>query len=60
MSVEIRRARADDVDFLVELVTHEDVEPFLAAIRPGVAASDRASACGVRERCADTPCTPSP
>jgi RimJ/RimL family protein N-acetyltransferase len=34
MSVEIRRARADDVDFLVELVTHEDVEPFLAAIRP--------------------------
>ncbi|MBM2822810.1 MAG: Acetyltransferase [Thermoleophilia bacterium] len=33
MSVTIRRARADDVDFLVELVTHEDVEPFLAAIR---------------------------
>lgn len=34
MSVAIRRARADDVDFLVELVTHEDVEPFLAAVRP--------------------------
>jgi ribosomal-protein-serine acetyltransferase len=30
--VAIRRARAEDVDFLVELVTHEDVEPFLAAI----------------------------
>ena len=33
MSVSIRRARDDDVDFLVELVTHEDVEPFLAASR---------------------------
>jgi RimJ/RimL family protein N-acetyltransferase len=33
VSVSIRRARADDVDFLVELVTHEDVEPFLAARR---------------------------
>ena len=33
MSVSIRRALPDDVDFLVELVTHEDVEPFLAAIR---------------------------
>jgi RimJ/RimL family protein N-acetyltransferase len=33
MSVSIRRAEADDVDFLVELVTHEDVEPFLAAAR---------------------------
>jgi RimJ/RimL family protein N-acetyltransferase len=32
--VTIRRARPDDVDFLVELVTHEDVEPFLAAVRP--------------------------
>jgi RimJ/RimL family protein N-acetyltransferase len=31
--VSIRRARADDVDFLVGLVTHEDVEPFLAAVR---------------------------
>ncbi len=31
MSVSIRRARPDDVDFLVELVSHEDVEPFLAA-----------------------------
>ena len=33
MSVTIRRARPDDVDFLVELVTHDDVEPFLAAVR---------------------------
>jgi RimJ/RimL family protein N-acetyltransferase len=33
VTVSIRRARADDVDFLVELVTHEDVEPFLAASR---------------------------
>jgi RimJ/RimL family protein N-acetyltransferase len=33
VSVTIRRARVDDADFLVELVTHEDVEPFLAAIR---------------------------
>lgn len=32
MSVLIRRARPDDADFLVELVTHEDVEPFLAAV----------------------------
>ena len=34
MSVRIRRARADDVDFLLELVTHEDVEPYLAVVRP--------------------------
>lgn len=33
MSVAIRRARPGDVDFLVELVTQEDVEPFLAAVR---------------------------
>ena len=33
MTVAIRRARPDDVDFLVALVTHEDVEPFLAAVR---------------------------
>jgi RimJ/RimL family protein N-acetyltransferase len=33
MSVSIRRAREDDADFLAELVTHEDVEPFLAAVR---------------------------
>ena len=33
MSVSIRRARADDADFLTKLVAHEDVEPFLAAVR---------------------------
>ena len=33
MNVTIRRAREDDADFLAELVTHEDVEPFLAAVR---------------------------
>jgi aminoglycoside 6'-N-acetyltransferase len=33
MNVSIRRARPDDVDFLVELVTHEQVQPFLAAVR---------------------------
>ena len=31
MSVSIRPARADDVDFLVELYADEDVRPFLAA-----------------------------
>ncbi len=30
--IAIRRARADDVDFLLELVTDEDVEPFLGAV----------------------------
>lgn len=34
MTVSIRRARPDDLDFLVELFRHEDVEPFLAAVRP--------------------------
>ena len=29
----IRRARPDDVDFLVELVNDEEVEPFLSAVR---------------------------
>ncbi|CAN5165381.1 hypothetical protein BH20ACT13_BH20ACT13_05900 [soil metagenome] len=33
MTVSIRRARADDLDFMVELFTHEDVEPFLAVVR---------------------------
>ena len=32
MSVSIRRATPEDVDFVVGLVTHEDVEPFLAAV----------------------------
>jgi RimJ/RimL family protein N-acetyltransferase len=33
VNVEIRRARPDDVDFLVELTTHDDVGPFLSARR---------------------------
>ncbi|MDQ3824014.1 MAG: GNAT family N-acetyltransferase [Actinomycetota bacterium] len=33
-AVVLRRARPDDVDFLVELGTHPDVDPFLAARRP--------------------------
>lgn len=32
MSISIRRAKHDDVDFLFELVTHDEVEPFLAAV----------------------------
>lgn len=36
--VRLRRAEWEDVDFLVELLTHEEVEPFLA----GSAARDRA------------------
>ena len=35
--VRFRRARPDDVDFLIELLTHDDVEPFMAA----VSATDR-------------------
>jgi RimJ/RimL family protein N-acetyltransferase len=30
--VNIRRARRDDVEFLVELMSHQDVEPFLGAV----------------------------
>jgi RimJ/RimL family protein N-acetyltransferase len=33
VTVEIRRVRREDVGFLVELLTHDDVEPFLAAVR---------------------------
>jgi RimJ/RimL family protein N-acetyltransferase len=33
VTVSIRRACTDDADFLAELVTHEEVEPFLAAVR---------------------------
>ncbi len=33
MTVSIRRARPEDATFLAELFTHEDVEPFLAAVR---------------------------
>jgi RimJ/RimL family protein N-acetyltransferase len=33
VSVAIRRATPDDLDFVVELLTHEEVDPFLAASR---------------------------
>ena len=33
MNVAIRRATGDDVDYLVELMTHEEVDPFLSARR---------------------------
>jgi RimJ/RimL family protein N-acetyltransferase len=34
VSVALRRAEAGDVDFLLELMTHEDVDPYMAVIRP--------------------------
>ena len=33
MSVAIRRAELGDLDFFVELLSHDEVEPFLAAVR---------------------------
>jgi len=51
VNVAIRRATPEDVDFLVELVTHEDVEPFLAAIR----AKDREDVLAEVERSRDDP-----
>jgi aminoglycoside 6'-N-acetyltransferase len=33
VSVTIRRARPDDLDFLVALTTHDDVDPYLSARR---------------------------
>jgi len=32
--VRLRRAEPGDLNFLVELMTHEEVEPFMAVIRP--------------------------
>ena len=34
MNVKLRRAEPGDVDFLLELMTHEDVDPFMAVVRP--------------------------
>jgi RimJ/RimL family protein N-acetyltransferase len=42
----LRRAAPADADFLVELVTHAEVEPFLAAVRP----KDRAGVLAKVER----------
>jgi RimJ/RimL family protein N-acetyltransferase len=33
LNLRIRRAEADDLEFLLELVTHDEVEPYLAAAR---------------------------
>ena len=44
--IRLRRAEPADVDFLVELFAHEDVEPFLAAAAP----RDRASVLAEVER----------
>ncbi len=46
MTVSIRRATDDDIDFLLELVHHEDVEPFLGA----VSAKDREALAAEVER----------
>lgn len=51
MSVSIRRARPEDADFLVELFTHDDVEPFLAAVR----SKDRDAVLAEIERSEDEP-----
>jgi RimJ/RimL family protein N-acetyltransferase len=34
VNVSIRRAEPRDVDFLLELMTHADVDPFMAVVRP--------------------------
>jgi RimJ/RimL family protein N-acetyltransferase len=34
VSVTLRRAEPDDVDFVLDLMTHEDVDPYMAVIRP--------------------------
>jgi RimJ/RimL family protein N-acetyltransferase len=51
VSVAIRRARPDDLDYMAELVKNDDVEPFLAAGRP----SDRESLDADIARSADEP-----
>lgn len=51
MSVRIRRARPEDVDFLVALAGHEEVEPYLAGGR----ARDWASIAAAVDRSLDEP-----
>jgi RimJ/RimL family protein N-acetyltransferase len=34
VSVALRRAKPEDVDFVLDLMTHEDVDPYMAVIRP--------------------------
>jgi RimJ/RimL family protein N-acetyltransferase len=49
--VRIRRAEPGDADFLADLLTHEEVEPFLAAVRP----KDRESVLAEIERSQQEP-----
>ena len=49
--VRLRRAETADADFVVSLVTHEEVEPFLAAVTP----RDRDSILAEIERSRDEP-----
>jgi len=49
--ISIRRARPDDLEFLFELVNHEDVQPYLG----GRAPRDREALAGEIERSADDP-----
>jgi RimJ/RimL family protein N-acetyltransferase len=51
VSVRIRRARPEDVDFLVELANHEEVEPYLAGGR----ARDREAVAAAVERSSREP-----
>jgi RimJ/RimL family protein N-acetyltransferase len=51
VTVTVRRARPDDLDFLAALVTNADVEPFLAAGRP----KDRESLRAEIERTVEEP-----
>ena len=51
MNVRIRRAKPEDVDFLLELANHEDVEPFMSARR----ARDRDSLLAEIERSEQEP-----
>ena len=50
-AVSFRRARPGDLDFLLSLVTHEEVAPFLAAVR----ASDREALLAEIERSESEP-----
>jgi RimJ/RimL family protein N-acetyltransferase len=49
--VKLRRATAEDVDFLVELLTHEEVEPYLS----GISAKDREAIVAAIERSEQEP-----
>lgn len=50
-AIDVRRARPDDADFLVELMNHAEVDPFLGPRR----ARDRAAVLAEIERSSETP-----